>query len=148
MDPVTLATAAVTILTPFAKDAGKELVKVVGEIGFEKAKDLFAWLKRRFAGDSAASKDLARFEADPDKFVAGLEATIKEKVEQDPEFAAELTKRIDEIGPMITVFQEIKKGKNITGLDADEIRSGKFGVTQKADEVEGMTGVHGKIIGK
>jgi hypothetical protein len=147
MDPVTLATAALTILTPFAKDAGKELVKTVGEIGVEKAKGLFHWLKQKFAGDPSASKDLSRFETDPDKFENGLEAAIKERVEQDPGFAAELKKRIDEIGPAITVFQEIKKGKKIVGVDADEIRSGKVGVTQKADDVEDMIGLRTKKIG-
>ena len=108
---------------------------------------MFAWLKQRFAGDPVASKDLSRFEAEPDKFEPSLESTIKEKAEQDPEFAAELKKRIDEIGPQITVFQEIKKGKNVIGVDADKIRSGAVGVTQKAEEVEGMTGVRVKELG-
>jgi hypothetical protein len=128
MDPATLATAALTILSPFAKDAGKELVKTVGEIGFERSKGLFSWLKQKFSGDPSASKDFSRFE-------------------EDPEFAAELQKRIDEIGPMITVFQEIKKGKDVIGVEADEIHSGKVGVTQEADDVEGMTGVRVKKIG-
>ena len=147
MDPTTLATAALTILTPFARDAGKELVKTVGEIGVEKAESLFTWLKQRFAGDPSASKDLSRFETDPNKFEPGLETTIKEKVEQDPEFAVELKKRIDEIGPMVKVFQDIKKGKKVIGLDADEIRSGNIGITQKADEVEDLTGLRVKKIG-
>lgn len=147
MDPVTLATAALTILSPFAKDAGKELVKTVGEIGFEKAKGLFAWLKQKFSSDPSASKDFSRFETDPDTFEPSLKATIQEKAEQDPEFAAELQKRIDEIGPMITVFQEIKKGKNVIGVEADEVHSGRVEVTQKADDVEGMTGVRVKKIG-
>jgi hypothetical protein len=147
MDPLTLATAALNILSPYAKDAGKELVKTIGEIGFEKAKGLFTWLKQKFSGDPSASKDFSRFEADPDTFEPGLKATIKEKVEQDPDFAAELQKRIDEIGPMITVFQEIKKGKNVIGVDADEIHSGKVGVTQKADDVESITAVRVKKIG-
>jgi hypothetical protein len=147
MDPITITTAALAILAPFAKDAGKELVKTVGEIGFEKAKSLFTWLKQKFAGDPAAAKDLSRFEQDPDKFEPALEATIKEKVEQDPEFAAELKKRIDEIGTLITVFQELKKGKGVIGVEADEIRSGKVDVTQKADDVDGMTAVRVKKIG-
>ena len=147
MDPLTLATAALTILSPYAKDTGKELVKTIGEIGFEKAKGLFTWLKQKFSGDPSASKDFSRFEADPDTFEPSLKATIKEKVEQDPDFAVELQKRIDEMGPMITVFQEIKKGKNVIGVDADEIHSGKVGVTQKADDVEGMTAVRVKKIG-
>lgn len=147
MDPATLATAALTILTPFAKDAGKELVKTVGEIGVEKAKGLLTWLKQRFSSDPSASKDLSRFEIDPDKFEASLETTIKEKVEEDHDFAAELKRRVDEIGPMITVFQDIKKGKKVTGLDADEIHAGKVAVTQRADDVEDLTGVRVKKIG-
>jgi len=147
MEPATLATAALTILTPFVKDASKELVKAVSQIGVDKAKDLVAWLKHRFADDPAAAKDLSRFEADPDKFEAGLESTIKEKAEQDPTFATELERRVDEIGPMIVVFQDIKKGKNIKAVDADEIRSGRVSVTQRADDVEEMTGVVAKKIG-
>jgi hypothetical protein len=127
-------------LTPFVKDTGKELVKTVGEIGFDKAKQLLGWLKQKFGDDAAASKDLSRFEADPHKFEPGLHETIKEKLERDPQFAAELKKRIEDIGPTITVFQEIRKGEEVIGVDADEVRSGQVTVTQKADDV-------GKIIG-
>ena len=65
----------------------------------------------------------------------------------DSDFAAGLQKRIDEIGPLIVVFQEIKRGKNIVGLRADEIRTGKVSVTQKAEEVEGGIGLDVKKIG-
>jgi hypothetical protein len=140
MDPATLATVALTILTPFAKDAGKELVKTVGEIAADKAKDLFAWLKQRFAGDPVAAKDMSRFQAEPDKFQPSLESTIKEKAEQDPEFAAELKKRIDDFGSVITVFQDIKDGKNVIGVDADKV-SGKVNVTQKIGKGDDVTGV-------
>ena len=147
MDPATLATAALTILTPLVKDAGKELVKTVGQVGVDKARELASWLKQRFAGDPIASKDLTRFEADPDKFEAGLETTIKEKAAQDAAFATELNRRLDEIGPMIVVFQSIKKGRNVTGMIADEIASGRVGVTQQAEDVDGMTGVNVKKLG-
>ena len=148
MDPVTLAAAALTILTPFAKDAGKELAKTVGEIGFEKAKDLFTWLKHRFAADPVASTDLSRFESDPVEFESGLRASIKKKVQDDPEFAGELQKRIDEIGPMITVFQDIKNAKEAVGVDVNTIRSGKVGVTQTADNVDKVTGLRANNVGK
>src|SRR5262245_13867992 len=147
MDPATIAASVVTILAPFAKDAGKELVKTVGEIAVNKAKDLLAWLKHRFENDPSASKDLSRFEADPDKFESGLKATVEEAAAQDPSFAAELKQRIDEIGPVITVFQKIKKGEDVTGIDAEAVRTGKLSVTQEADEVKKMTGVRAKTIG-
>ncbi|HLM98173.1 MAG TPA: hypothetical protein VK335_02765 [Bryobacteraceae bacterium] len=147
MDPATLATTALTILTPFAKGAGNELMKAVGENTAHRVRDLFAWLKQRFAGDPVAAKDLSRFEAAPDKFEPALLGTIQEKAEQDPEFAAELKNRIDEVGPMIAVFQEFKKGKDVTGVEAGDIRSGKVSVRQKADEAEGMTGFRAKTVG-
>jgi len=118
MDPASMAVAALTILTPYLKDAGQELIKTVGEVALEKAKGLLSWLRERLAGDPVAAKDLSRFEADPDKFEAGLKSTIEEKAGTDAAFAAELKKRIDEIGPQITVFQRIKEGKNVVGVEA------------------------------
>ena len=147
MDPATIATAAITVLAPYVKDAARELVKTVGELAVEKAKGLLSWLKERLAGDPAAAKDLSRFETDPDKFEAGLQSTLEEKAQAEPDFAAELKKRIDEIGPQITVFQRIKDGKNVIGVDAEAIHSGKTIVTQEADKVESMTGIRVKRIG-
>jgi hypothetical protein len=147
MDPATIAAAALTILAPYVKDAGRELVKTVGEVALEKAKGLLGWLKERFAGDPVAAKDLSRFEGDPDKFESGLQSTIEEKAQADPAFSAELKRRIDEIGPQIAVFQRIKDSKNVVGVDADTVDSGKVTVTQDAERVDNMTGVRAKKIG-
>src|SRR5207249_8022511 len=89
MDPMTVATSVITILAPYVKDAGEDLLKTVGQVGVEKARTLMGWLKERFAGDPAASKDLSRFETDPKAFEPGLKATIAEKL-ADPDFAANL----------------------------------------------------------
>jgi len=45
MDPASMAVAALTILTPYLKDAGQELIKTVGEVALEKAKGLLSWLR-------------------------------------------------------------------------------------------------------
>jgi hypothetical protein len=147
MDPATIATAAITILGPIIKDAGKELIQAVGEISFKKAHSLFQWLQQRFAGDPAATQDLSRYQADPDKFEASLEATLKEMIEKKPEFGSELKRRIDDIGPSIAVFQEIKSSKNVTGVSADRIAAGNVSVVQKGDNVDGLTGVQVKQLG-
>jgi len=128
MDPATIAAAVLTILSPYVK------VKTVGEVALEKSKALLGWLKDRFADDPVAAKDLSRFESDPDKFESGLKSTLEEKAQSDPDFAAELKRRVDEIGPEVAVFQRIKDGKNVVRVDADTIRSGKTGVTQEASE--------------
>jgi hypothetical protein len=147
MDPATIAAAAVTILTPYVKDAGGELVKTVGEVSLAKAKDLLAWMKNRFAGDPVAVNDLSRFQADPATFGPSLHATIKQKAQSDSAFATELHQRIDEIGPDLVVFQRFTEGKNVVGIDADTIHSGKAAVTQEADKVDNMTGIRAKTIG-
>ena len=147
MDPATIATAVIAILGPYAKSAGEELVKAVGDVALDKAKSLIGWLKERFSGDPSAAKDLSRFEAEPDRFEAGLEATIREMAEQDPAFALELQRRLDDIGPAISVFQDIRDGRNVTGVEADEVRSGTVSVTQQAERVDGLTGVRVKTVG-
>ncbi len=68
MDPATIATSVIALLTPYVADAGKELVKTAGEVGVGKIKTLLAWLKQQFADDPAASKDLSRFERSPEEF--------------------------------------------------------------------------------
>jgi hypothetical protein len=140
MDPATLATATLAILTPFARDAAKDLAKTVGEIGYEKAKDLFAYLKEKLTNDPVAATDMSRFESNPVDFEPGLKATITKKAQDNPEFAAELERRIDEVGPAITVFQDIKNGKKLVGLEADEMRSGRLVVSQKAEKVDDVIG--------
>ena len=147
MDPATIAASVIAILAPYAKDAGKELVKTVGEVTVNKAKDLMSWLKKQLERDPIASSDLSRFEADPDKFESGLKATIQEQAEKDPTFAAEVKRRIDDIGPVIVVLQQMKKGEDITGVEADVIKSGKFTATQVIDEGKGVKGVKVKIAG-
>jgi hypothetical protein len=139
MDPVTIATAVITILSPYLKDAGKQILETAGQIGVDKAKGLLGWLKERFAGDPVATSDLSRFEADPVKFEPVLQSTVTERAQADPQFAAELQKRLDE-GPDITVFQRIKEGKNVIGIDAEQA-SGRMNVKQEADKVENITGV-------
>ena len=144
MDPVTIAASVVSILAPFAKDAGKELVKTVGEVGVNKAKDLLAWLKQKFEGDPSAAKDLSRFQEDPHKFESGLKATIEEKSQKDPAFAAELKQRIDDIGPAITVFQDIAEGRLIVGGEGD-VKAGRVAVNQKVQKADEVTGWKGNV---
>lgn len=140
MDPATIAASAMTVLTPYIKDAGTEALKTVGEMALGKAKDLLSWLKDRFSGDPVATKDLSRYESNPEKFESVLQSTLEEKIQGDAAFAGELQKRVNEFGSDLKVFQRIKDGKNIIGIDADSAPE-KADVHQEADKVENMTGI-------
>jgi len=147
MDPVTIGASVVTLLAPYAKDAGKELVKTIGEAAVQKTTELMQWLKTKFAGDPVASSDLSRFEKDPTAFAPGLQATIDSKAKEDPAFSAELGQRVKALGPVIKIVQEFEQAKNLIGLDAEAVKSGQIDVTQRGKTAEQTIGVKGKIIG-
>jgi hypothetical protein len=144
MDPVTIGTAVVTILSPYVADAGKELVKAAGEVGLEKARGLMTWLKQQFAGDSVAASDLSRFEQNPKVFAPSLQATIEKKATTDPAFSAAIAERVKELGPMITIIQEFNDARDLTGVDG-AVRSGHVSVTQKGTTASNVTGIKGTI---
>jgi hypothetical protein len=144
MDPVTIGTAVVTILTPYVADAGKELVKTVGEAGVEKTRELLQWLKGRFAGDPVATTDLSRFEKDPAGYAKPLQDTIENTIKEDPAFAAEISTRITELGPTVAIVQRFKDAQDVTGVEG-HIGSGRLSVTQEGDIARNVVGVKGGI---
>jgi hypothetical protein len=144
MDPATIAGSVITILGPYVSQVGEALAKTVGEVAVDKASKLLVWLKQKFDGDPAATKDLTRFEKDPKSYEVALKSTIQEKAEADPGFAHEAEKRIAEIGPTITVFQEILEGRLIVGVKGD-VKAGRVSVNQKVQKGDEITAVEGKI---
>jgi hypothetical protein len=144
MDPVTIGTAVVTILSPYVADAGKELVKAAGEVALEKARGLMTWLKQQFAGDPVAASDLSRFEQEPTVFAPSLQKTIQKKVAEDPAFSAAITDRVTELGPIITVIQKFNDARDMTGIDG-AVHSGKVSVTQEGSTAANVTGIKGTI---
>lgn len=147
MDPVTIGTAVVTILSPYVADAGKELVKAAGEVGLQKAKGLMTWLKQQFAGDPVAASDLSRFEQDPTTFAPSLQATVATKASEDPAFSTEITNRVKELGPIIAIVQEFKHAKGMVGVEGATVHAGKVSVTQKGDTADNVIGFKGGTIG-
>jgi hypothetical protein len=143
MDPVTIAGSIVTILGPYVSQVGEALIKTVGEVAVDKASNLLGWLKEKFEGDPAATKDLTRFEKDPKSYEVALKSTIQEKA-ADPGFAQEAERRITEIGPAITVFQDIVEGRLIVGVEGD-IKAGRVSVNQKVQKADEVKGIKGNI---
>ena len=144
MDPVTIGTAVVTILSPYVADAGKELVRTVGEVGVEKAKGLLTWLKQQFAGDPVAASDLSRFEQDPKVFAPSLQTTIEKKATDDPAFSAAIADRVKELGPIITIIQKFDEARDMTGVDG-AVQSGNVSVTQQGTRASNVTGIKGTV---
>jgi hypothetical protein len=140
MDPATIAVSVLTVLTPYIRDAGKEVLSTAGELALGKAKDLLKCLRERLSGDPVAAKDLSRYESNPETFEPVLKSALEEKMQADPAFASDLQARIDDLRSDLQVFQRIKDGRDIVGIDTD-VAPGRASVHQEADSVQGMTGI-------
>jgi hypothetical protein len=89
MDPASLATAAVAVLSPYLAESGKEVTKTV-------AKDLYTWLKGKLTGRVAeALDDLEKAPASEDNR-ADLRKQLTKALEANPQLREELHRRLPE----------------------------------------------------
>ncbi len=87
MDPITVATGVLTVLTPFLVEGGKAAARKAGEA-------LWAALEKRFKGNPAAETALVDLKATPEDAdnQAALRKEIRKLAEADAAFKAELEK--------------------------------------------------------
>jgi hypothetical protein len=142
-----LVTNVMTILMPYVVKGAEEFAKLVGEAAYNKARHLFEVLKARFAEDPTASDSLTRFEQKPQTYQPLIEDILKEKILHDKDFAAELARLVEDLGPEITVVQQLKVAENVVGIDAEEMTRGKVTVEQNIDEAKNVTGAKISKIG-
>src|SRR4051794_41089020 len=89
MDPVSLATAAVAVLSPYLVKGGKETAKTA-------AKDIYTWLKGKLTGRAAeALDDLEKTPASEDNR-ADLRKQLTKALEADSQLREELGRRLPE----------------------------------------------------
>lgn len=85
---VSIATLAVSFITPLIKKAGEKAAEKVGEA-------IFNLIKEKFKGDEEAESTLKNFEKNPDRHEVPLIDILKEKAEVDSEFGENLKKLVE-----------------------------------------------------
>lgn len=97
IDPIT-ASLAVSLVSPFLVKAGEKFAEKVGEKLADKTGQIYTLLKEKFAGDEYAGLTLLRLEETPENEgrKSALETVIKEKMEEDGEFAERLVQLLIE----------------------------------------------------
>jgi hypothetical protein len=149
MEPVTtLAATVIGILTPYVAKGTEEFVKVAGKEAYEKTKQLFSTLKKKWSGDEEASQALVRFEEKPNRYEQVLKNILQEKLETNNDFADEISRQVDAIGSQIYVIQKMKEAKRVTGADIEEMEGGQVKVEQDFDKGEDINGVKIKHLTK
>lgn len=146
MDPITmtLAVQVVAILLPFVKKGtdkfASEIGQAAGQEAASKVKNLLNTLKTRWKTDKEASDELARFEEKPERYQPVLEDILKEKLAEDKDLASELRQIVDSLGPNLKVIQKMDIGKDVTGPDIGEVKSGNIYVDQDIKEGTNIIG--------
>jgi hypothetical protein len=149
MDPaiVDLATKAMAVLLPFVSKGAEEFATKVGDAAYEKARTLLTTLKQRWSGDKEATETVMRFEEKPERYKTALEDILQEKLTEDHDLVTQVAQLLQEMGPTLEIIQQMEEGKDITGLKAKEMRSGRAKVTQDIIKAEGVTGAEFDTLG-
>ena len=141
MDPATIAASVVSVLAPYAIKGAKAFGEAAGEVALSHAKKLIDTLKSRWSGDQEAGPVVQNFEKKPERYQAVLQDVLEEKVRQDPALAAELQSRLESMGPVLRIVQEMDIGRNVTAVEAKEMSSGSVEATQKIRDAQQVTGI-------
>jgi flagellar basal body L-ring protein FlgH len=147
MDPITLVTSAVTLLSPYVAKGAEEFAKELGKDAAQKAKELYTYLKNKFSADSEESQVLTLFEKKPEKYEDTLTDVLQERARTDSEFAGELEKHVNSAAPYIKVVQSLKGSKKAVGAEVEKATSGNFDIRQEAENSEEIIGFRAKEVG-
>jgi hypothetical protein len=103
MDPITMAAAAVTALSPYLIEAAKGAGGKIGEAAYESAAKLFKFLKDKLRGQDE-QKALARLEQAPGDSdnQAALRVVLKEALQRDATLCNELEPLLKAVPQNIT----------------------------------------------
>jgi hypothetical protein len=101
MDPVTLATTAVTALSPYLAKAGEKAVEKVGEKLPDGIGKLWNAVMSRFKGKPAAEEAVKDLVVKPDDKLnqAAFTQQLRKALETEPAFAAELQRLLSNAQP-------------------------------------------------
>lgn len=149
MDPaiIDISTKVMAVLLPFVTKGTEEFASKVGDAAYEKAKTLLTVFKQKWSGDKEATESLALFEQKPQRYQAVLEDILQEKLAEDHDLAVQVVRLLQEMGPTLEIIQRMEEGKDIIGLKAKEMRSGRATISQDGTKVEGMTGAEFGTLG-
>ncbi len=96
MDPVTIASATIALLTPYLVKAGDEVAKKAAGAAWEKVTEIYKALKERLARekDKYPKETFKRFEKEPEKRKQAMQETLAEILEKDSDFAKKLMEMV------------------------------------------------------
>jgi hypothetical protein len=150
MDPATIAASVAALLAPYLRKAGEDFVGEAGKFVQEKAKVLWQKLRAKLDGDPPAKVVLDRFEKDPEAHAGEFKATIEEKITDDKPLSDEISADVAEIkrkAPYLRVVQQMTEAEGVVGAKAKRLKSGTVDVSQVIKKAKNVTGAELDEIG-
>jgi hypothetical protein len=145
---VELAVAAISLVGPYLAKGAEEFAKEVGKEAFEGVRSLAKKLRAWWEGDPVAKATADNLTQNPTRYSTILSDLLVEKLDNDPEFAADLQKLVDAVQPATTkIIQRMDVGKGVTGADVEAIVGGHLAITQEIKHAENVVGLKAKQIG-
>lgn len=149
----TLAASAVAIISPFIKKGteafASELATEIGEdaakVTVAKIKSLFDKIKSKFRGDNEAEDAVRHFEEKPDRYSSTVQDILKEKLDEDNDFAMDLDKLVKR--PNLNIIIKMAEVKKAKGLTAKKLSSGNANIKMEIDKGEEIVGADIEEIG-
>lgn len=142
-----LAGKTIAILTPYVARTAADFVNTVGEAGQTRARALLERLRTRWQGEPVSAGLLERFEEDPAGYGKAVELALEKTMEEDPELLEEVSSAVSELGPTLEILQRLDRGEGVTGLESKELAGGRVTVTQEVKEGKDITGARIDRIG-
>jgi hypothetical protein len=102
---------------------------------------VFGKLKAWWSADRSAAEDLEKFAAEPDIYQPVVEARLVKKLEAEPDMQAEFATMMEQAGPQVEVFQKLAEAKGITGARVAKMVSGRLNVKQEIEHGKNIVGV-------
>lgn len=144
MDPATLAAGAIALLTPYLTRAGTEFAGEGGRAAWRLASRLLGRLRSAFAGNRPERETLEAFSSEPAGSAAKTQEMLEAAFGSNPELAGQvgqILQQVKRLGPDVYVVQRIAEAEEVAGVKARGIRSGAVQVNQEVKKAKNVTGV-------
>lgn len=149
MDPISLASAAMAVLSPYLIKAGEHAAEAIGEKAVDKAGAILTGVWARWRGKPDAEKHLLAYVKDPSTGRDAMTAALAVEVAGDPEFARLLGDLLDEKErPEIFIEQLAEKNGNLIGAQIRELYRGRLTITQTLKEGGTAVGLVSDSVGR
>ncbi len=98
MDVMTIASASITLLTPYLAKLGDEVVKRAAGVAWEKMGEIYNAIKDRISKekDEFPKETLKRYEKEPEKRKLAMQETLADILAKDPKFAQKLSEMVED----------------------------------------------------